>query len=286
MERMISLLLRALLPLFLLSTLLSEKAIATGQMADYLIIDCDTFGLCSNPLEPYLQFKSERSINGVTLGMTSTACYRGYIAKWRIQNDSLFLVQLIRGIELDSTIVFNLTDEFGKDKVFASWYTGTILSPRGAELQYVHSGYSSIYETEMYYRIWNGKIEATHIKTNLIYDKQLLLPSESFLYDTIKHLIINRFTPDMLNQIPDSTACFLHVQFNENGKVGKIEIVDEKVKNTYFGTTLLKIGWQELTKLPPLMKVTHKYYRPPYLEIGFVTHCLKYPWDKEYGCKQ
>lgn len=274
------------MPLIIFCILPSEKAIATGQMADYLIIDCDTFYLFSNPLEPYLHFKNERSINGVTLGMTSTACYRGYIATWKIQNDSLFLVKLIRGIELDSTIVFSLKDEFGKDQVYASWYTGTIYSPRGAELQYVHSGYSSIYETEVYYRIWNGKIEATHRQNNLIYDKQLLLPSDSFLHDTIKQLITRRFTQDMLNQIPDSTACFLHVQFNENGKVGKIEIVNEKVKNTFFGTTLVKIGWEELTKLPPLMKVTKKYYRPPYLEIGFVTHCLKYPWDKEYGCKQ
>jgi len=280
------LLLRTVMPLFILSILLSEKAIATGQMADYLIIDRDTFGLFSNPLEPYLQFKNERSINGVTLEMTSTACYRGYIATWRIQNDSLFLVRLIRGIELDSTIVFNLKEEFGKDKVFANWYTGTIFSPRGVQLQYIHSGYSSIYETEMYYRIWNGKIEATHTISNLNFDKQLLLPSDGFLHDTIKRLIINRFTQVMLNQIPDSTACFLHVQFNENGKVGKIEIVNEEVKNTYLGTTLVTIGWEELTKLPPLMKVTHKYYRPPYLEIGFVTHCLKYPWDTKYGCKQ
>ncbi len=138
----------------------------------------------------------------------------------------------------------------------------------------------------MYYRIWNGKIEATQTISNLFYDKQLLLPAEDFLHDTIKYLIINRFTQDILNQIPDSTACFLKVQFNENGKVGKIEVVNEKVKNTYFGTTLVKIGWEELTKLPPLMKVTHNFYRPPYLEIGFNTHCLKYPWDKEYGCKQ
>lgn len=280
------LLLRTVMPLFILSSLLSEKAIATGQMADYLIIERDTFSLFSNPLEPYLQFKNERSINGVTLGMTSTACWRGYIATWRIQNDSLFLIRLIRGIELDSTIVFNLKEEFGKDKVYASWYTGTIMSPRGVLLQYIHSGYSSIHETEMYYRIWNGKIEATQTISNLFYDKQLLLPGEDFLYDTIKYLIINRFTKDMLDQIPDSTACFLQVQFNENGKVGKIEVVNEKVKNTYFGTTLVKIGWEELTKLPPLMKVTHKFYRPPYLEIGFNTHCLKYPWDKEYGCKQ
>lgn len=280
------LLLRTVMPIFILSSLLSEKVIATGQMADYLIIERDTFSLFSNPLEPYLQFKNERSINGVTLGMTSTACWRGYIATWRIQNDSLFLIRLIRGIELDSTIVFNLKEEFGTDKVYASWYTGTIMSPRGVRLQYIHSGYSSIYETEMYYRIWNGKIEATQTISNLFYDKQLLLPDEDFLYDTIKYLIINRFTQDMLDQIPDSTACFLQVQFNENGKVGKIEVVNEKVKNTYFGTTLVKICWEELIKLPPLMKVTHKFYRPPYLEIGFNTHCLKYPWDKEYGCKQ
>src|SRR5665648_366349 len=124
--------------LLIAGIILFGNAHATGQAADFLIIKTDTFYLYSNPLEPYLGYKNVRTINGVELNGTSTSCWGGYIATWEIRNDSLFLTKIVREEESGKFQTFNLKEEFGSDKVFAEWFTGTIYSHRGERLQYIH----------------------------------------------------------------------------------------------------------------------------------------------------
>jgi len=272
--------------LLLTGIILFGNAHATGQAADFLILKTDTFYLFSNPLEPYLEYKNVRTINGVELNGTSTSCWRGYIATWEIRNDSLFLTKIVREEESGKFQTFNLKEEFGSDKVFAEWFTGTLYSPRGERLQYIHMGYSSIYEKEEYYKIWNGIIKSTVSTNNLIYNKALLYPGEKFLHDTLTRIIISRLDSGLMKEVPDSSSCFLFVQFNKNGKAEKVKLGMSKNENTLFGKSLLKIAEEELNKLPPLMSVTHKYYQPPNFELWFDVYCIKNPKDKEYGCRE
>jgi hypothetical protein len=49
---------------------------------------------------------------------------------------------------------------------------------------------------------------------------------------------------------------------------------------------VLKKAKIALANYPKLMKVTHKRYYPPTLDLFFSGHCLKAPKDREYGCNE
>ncbi|MBI1308108.1 MAG: hypothetical protein GC181_16000 [Bacteroidetes bacterium] len=62
----------------------------------------------SNPLESYFRYKSDRSINGDTLPWTSTDCSRGYLATWKLVNDSLFLTHIQRSCDYHNRTYFEM----------------------------------------------------------------------------------------------------------------------------------------------------------------------------------
>jgi hypothetical protein len=267
-----------------LTTTIPQIIKATGQAPDLLVIKNDTFYLFSNPLETYLEFKSARTINGIELNGTGTGCWRGYIAFWKIDHDSLFLTNIIRQTDSGTPHFFSLKDEFGADNMFAEWFTGTIVSPRGNRLQYVHMGYLSVYEKEEYYRIWNGKVKSTESKNYVVFDKNLLYPGEKFLRDTLQQIVKSKLNSETIKELKDSDSCILEVHFNKSGKVENID-VGKSCENSLLGKSILSIAREAYTKLPSLMTVTHNNYLPPHFEIFFNAHCIKYPNDKAYGCK-
>lgn len=120
-------LIRTILMVFVLSK--AGYAFATAQAPDFLIIGKDTFSLCNNPLEAYLEQKGSQTIGKYELKWTNTALWRGYVATWELKSDSLFLVYLQDDYGRDANII-NLSDEFGTDRVFDHWVTDTLLPPR------------------------------------------------------------------------------------------------------------------------------------------------------------
>ena len=52
------------------------------------------------------------------------------------------------------------------DRVFAHWYSGTIRIPQGKQLQYVHMGYGSTFERDLFLEIERGVIVATRVRHN------------------------------------------------------------------------------------------------------------------------
>lgn len=132
------------------------QSLATSQAADRLVYKGDTLLLFSNPLENYLETKPQRTLNGIELTWTSTACYRGYLATWKISNDSLFLISVQAGCDSQNPKYFDLRQEFGSDTVFAGWYSGNALAPQGKLLFYIHDAYESIYTTESEFQIDKG----------------------------------------------------------------------------------------------------------------------------------
>ncbi len=272
-----------LLIVFFVSNL---RLFATTQYPDILVDGNDTVAIFCNPLEQYLDKKNKRKFCSEKLNWTSTACYRGYQAIWTIQNDSLFLLKVRIGCGESEDKYFDLKKEFKTDKkVFANWFTGEINSPRGDLLQYVHDGYASIFEKEKIFYLSNGKIDSLSNNNYLVYDINRLKPSTRFLSDTIRKIIISHIDKDKVKGFPDSLACSINIRFNENGLIDSIYN-----EWTYDGLDILEdyiysVATKTLINLPPLMKVTHKRYYPPTIGIFFSGHCVKYPEDKEYGCK-
>ena len=94
----------------------------TLQIAEKLTYNGQKYELHTEPLRPYLyKHPIERPSRARTF---STACWRGYVGHWAIEDDKLYLV------ELDCFEVPHrnaLDDLFpGQEQVFAEWFSGTI----------------------------------------------------------------------------------------------------------------------------------------------------------------
>ncbi|TRX63176.1 hypothetical protein [Carboxylicivirga sp. M1479] len=117
--------------------LLPTRMMATEQEPDLLIIGNDTLLIKSFPLEDLeLKFRP--------FGLTqetapSTACWRGYRAVWRVENDSIFLEGII-SCSTDFSIrpkikeqdinefleKNNLKSKLVNKKVFADWFSNNM----------------------------------------------------------------------------------------------------------------------------------------------------------------
>ena len=58
----------------------------------------------------------------------------------------------------------------GQKEIFAGWFSGRIIIPHGKLLKYVHMGYESIYEKELYTDFENGILIDTLTADNLVFD--------------------------------------------------------------------------------------------------------------------
>jgi hypothetical protein len=129
----------------------------TAQFRETLEYNGVKYYLATEPLEPYLK---KHNINFYAW---CTACWRGYTCKWAIEDDMLYLTDLYGFISTDDNndlkdMIVSLDYLFpGQDKVLADWFSGTIRIPHGKMIRYIHQGYESVYEKELFLKIVNGK---------------------------------------------------------------------------------------------------------------------------------
>ena len=167
----------------------------TAQFREGIYIDDKIYGMASEPLENYLieNFNGKDDGTYPYLVEISTACWRGYIGTWKIENDQLFLQDISNqkeeelNIDQDGTILLMVKVneneyKFIKDwrKVFfnnqqgdikASWFTGRLIVEMGKMIEYVHMYYGSQYEKYMIIDIKNGDVVKKEILTNEEYNQ-------------------------------------------------------------------------------------------------------------------
>ncbi|MFT4801772.1 MAG: hypothetical protein ACI93N_001547 [Flavobacteriaceae bacterium] len=273
-----------ILVLLILALFGPKNLFATAQYGDLLIIGNDTSWIYSNPLEEYFEIKGSRTIGGERLISGSTALWRGYIATWKIQNDSLFLIRMQTGYRGNSKEI-DISKEFDSDMVFAEWVNSFIDMPLGALLQYVHMGYMSIYEGETYYTFKKGILSNELSNHYLIKNDKQTFPGINFLKDTIKNMVLKSISEKDLKQINETNTCGIYVGFSKKRKVSNIELYYSNKDDDLFEKLILSKTREVLRRFPKLMKVNHRGYSPPKLELWFDAHCLKYPKDYIYGCE-
>ncbi|NJM58974.1 MAG: hypothetical protein HC849_00270 [Oscillatoriales cyanobacterium RU_3_3] len=76
----------------------------------------------------------------------STACWRGYIGTWAIENGYFYLVGLVGQ--------YKMTDKY---PILADWFSGTIRVPQGELIYYDRAGFK-VYDREIHVQIENGKV--------------------------------------------------------------------------------------------------------------------------------
>lgn len=118
--------------------------------------------MCSEPLDAYF------SIANITpkFRVDCTACWRGYVGTWLIENDRLYLVDISAYLEDGSEANLQSLFPLAKEKVFADWFTGTLRIPQGKILDYVHGGYLSTYEQDLFLEIKKGYLVNKSVKKN------------------------------------------------------------------------------------------------------------------------
>ena len=142
------------------------------QMPDYLIYKGDTTLVYSLILEVYLQqtgTPDDGDLFGLKFrGGASLNCWRGYQAIYSIENDSLFLNDIIDCGELYLKKPINkessqkrlksiFRSKVKKGKVFIDWYSGGFSLPKGNLLRWDRVFYKS-FEKEISIEIETGKV--------------------------------------------------------------------------------------------------------------------------------
>lgn len=97
----------------------------TDQIPEHLTWTGSDFSIWVEPLAPYITMTD---IDLTPTDVLNSACWRGYVARWEINGDRLYLLD-IDGISESAAL--SLAQMFpGFDhRVFAHWFTGAIIIP-------------------------------------------------------------------------------------------------------------------------------------------------------------
>lgn len=137
----------------------------TAQTPEKLIYQGEQLTLCTEPLAYYPGIRPVQH----PYDYPSTSLWRGYIGTWAIESDRLYLKALQRWKHVaGQRVAVDIEDLFPgyQDGVFAHWFTGELRCPRGALLKYVHGGYLSTYEEDLFISVKHGVVTEERIVRN------------------------------------------------------------------------------------------------------------------------
>ena len=148
----------------LVLTLSALRVFASPQMPDYIIFKGDTIATYNLILEQYLQ-RQEKTESEKLFGLSfrkssnggfSFNCWRGYQAIYKIDNDTLFLVDIIncgerREGKIDKTAsIEKMKGIFGDNvvngRVYINWFSGDLNFPLNNKLLRWDGVFYKIYE--------------------------------------------------------------------------------------------------------------------------------------------
>lgn len=139
----------------------------TAQISERLLYHGADLALCAEPLRRYL----ETIRPDLQLQAPSTALWRGYVGTWSIECERLYLVRF-HGFRStpEGTVEIGLRDLFPgfPEGVLAHWFTGELRCPKGRLLQYVHGGYGSRYEQDLFLQIEQGRLVGQRLVDNAL----------------------------------------------------------------------------------------------------------------------
>ncbi len=135
----------------------------TAQIRDILNYKSKKYLMASEPLHFHLV-----KLKSIEFYGYSTGCTRGYLAIWEIRDDKLFLINLHANIKKNDKICKVGIDYLfpGKHEIFADWFSGEIRIPTGKLLKYIHLGYQSIFEKDIFLNFKDGILLSETIKEN------------------------------------------------------------------------------------------------------------------------
>ena len=134
----------------------------TVQTSETLIYEGQKLGMRTLPLDQFVAMGGTLP----TFESDSTMLHRGYIGTWEIIGGRLYLTR-ISGF-LANGWTAHLHDVFPDflDRVFAHWYTGTLIAPQGERVNHHHDPYRPIREWDLLFEIERGHLTGTRVRDN------------------------------------------------------------------------------------------------------------------------
>jgi len=136
----------------------------TAQVPDRINYQGEALALLSNPLESYAGPEEKK----LRFRPINTANWRGYVASWEVSEDTLYLVGVSATYANGSTPI--LKEIFGdvneQGRVMASWFSGELRIARGKVVHYVHMGYHSTFEQEIFLTVEDGVVTDIRVEEN------------------------------------------------------------------------------------------------------------------------
>jgi hypothetical protein len=134
------------------------------QLPEVLEYQGRWYSLHTLPLEAYLAKLPERP----AFYATPTCLDRMYVAKWKIEGDSLFLVALHAHDREGNCIALDDLFPGATAPIRANWYSGILRCPLGKRLKAIPFGFDSIYEADQLFLIEEGRVVSIERRANPI----------------------------------------------------------------------------------------------------------------------
>lgn len=218
------------------------QANASPQIPDYIIYEGDTIAFYHLILEDYFNAQNKEN-QGDLFGLkfrsgSSTSCWRGYHAIYELDNDSLFLSQIISCRELLARSAINegqsksrireiFGDQMKNGRVHLNWYSSEISIPVAELLRWDGVFYHS-FEQEKLISISNGLVISTSSITNYIDEPDRINRRYTDALSTVLFNELRKINWDNEGDF-DCSEKYL-VTINKNGEIGDVIMSEYRTK--------------------------------------------------------
>jgi hypothetical protein len=146
-----------------------------AQLKEVLVFQGKKMPMSSEPLDQYLsKLKSPPRFTRLCIENK-----RGYLGQWTIENNELYLTELIGAMEDGKELTLESLFP-GEQAVFAEWYTGEIILTQGKILALPSKYSPAVYERDLHLEFLDGLLICTYIVENT-------RDSISGFYDNMQH---------------------------------------------------------------------------------------------------
>lgn len=189
--------------LIILILILPKYGYASPQLPDYIIFKGDTSYVCNLILEKYFQETSKQD-GAILFGLnfrsgSSFNCWRGYQAIYSIENDSLFLNNIIdcgeRSIDQKASeqrIRELFKNKVKNGKVYIDWFSGEFSLPNGELLRW-DGVFHKTFENEILITVKNGIIRSISEIQNYLDDPSRINRQYGDTISTVMFNELNKF---------------------------------------------------------------------------------------------
>lgn len=241
---------------------LSLNIFASPQLPDYIIYKNDTVATYNLLVEEYLQ-KHEQGLQKQLFGLSfrdggGFNCWRGYQAIYKIENDSLYLSDIIdcgsfRTTLLDKNaslkkmqVIFG--DRLMNGKVFIDWFSGDLNFPLTKKRIRWDGVFNTIFEEEKVLRISNGIVSNIENVNNYVDNPKAInreygVKISDIFFETLKKIKW---------KVSDDCDCSekYRIIIDKHGKITKVDMFryesgekldrEERKEYDYCTSTILK----------------------------------------------